>query len=126
MGSYSNKKCSCGRTFPLMHQLKGRSNDYIMAEDGRKFSLFNLGRFASLAPNVYEYQIIQEDYNQFTLLVVPNTSYDNEGEKMIAPAIKELFPKAEVDIKLVSFIKREPSGKFKSFKSKIKTSNQNI
>ncbi len=119
VGSMINKSCSCGRTFPLMNQIKGRSSDYMLTEDGRKISVFNLGRFASLAPNVYEYQIIQEDFNNFTLLIVPNKSYNNEGEQQIKPAIRELFPKARINIKLVSSIKREPSGKFKAFKSKV-------
>lgn len=119
IGRLSNKLCSCGRTFPLMKQIKGRSNDYMFTENGRKLSIFSLGRFATLAPNVYEYQIIQDDINLFTLLIVPNSSYNNEAEKMIIPAIKKYFPKAKININLVSSIEREPSGKFKAFKSKV-------
>jgi phenylacetate-coenzyme A ligase PaaK-like adenylate-forming protein len=126
IGSFINKSCSCGRTFPLMNQVKGRASDYLLTEDGRKFSVFNLGRFASLAPNVYEYQIIQEDFNSFTLLIVPNKSYNNEGEIIIKTAIKKLFPKAKININLVSSIKREHSGKFKAFKSQVNLSDQNI
>jgi phenylacetate-CoA ligase len=120
IGSYSNKNCTCGRTFPLMNQVKGRASDYMIKEDGTKFSVFSLGRFASLAPNVYEYQIIQENFNLFALFIVPNKSYNNEGELMIKPAIKKFFPEAKININLVPSIKREPSGKFKAFKSKVK------
>ena len=126
IGSHINKSCSCGRTFPLMNQIKGRSSDYMLAKDGRKFSVFNLGRFASLAPNVYEYQIIQEDYNVFTVLIVPAETYNNEGELIIKPSIQKLFPDALIKMELVSSIKREPSRKFKAFKSKVNLSDQNI
>ncbi len=126
IGSFINKSCSCGRTFPLMNQVKGRASDYLLTEDGRKFSVFNLGRFASLAPNVCEYQIIQKDFNSFNLLIVPNKSYNNEGEIIIEPAIRKLFPEAEININLVSFIKREHSGKFKAFKSQVNLSDKNI
>lgn len=119
IGSFSKKICSCGRTFPLMDQISGRASDYLVTEDGRKLSVFNLGRFADLAPNVCEYQIIQEDFNLFTLLIVPNKSYSNEGKRIIIPAIRQLFPQAEININLVPSIKRETSGKFKAFKSKI-------
>ncbi len=126
VGCFINKLCSCGRTFPLMNQISGRASDYMIAKDGRKISVFNLGRFSSLAPNVYEYQIIQEDFNTFTLFVVPNKSYNNEGELIIKPYIQKLFPDAVINIELVSSIKREPSGKFKAFKSKVNLSDQNI
>jgi phenylacetate-CoA ligase len=126
VGCFINKLCSCGRTFPLMNQIKGRSSDYMLAKDGRKFSVFNLGRFASLAPNVYEYQIIQEDYNVFTVLIVPAETYNNEGELIIKPSIQKLFPDALINMELVSSIKREPSRKFKAFKSKVNLSDQNI
>ena len=126
MGSFSSKPCTCGRTFPLMNQIKGRANDYLYTEEGKRLSIFSLGRFASLAPNVCEYQIIQENFNLFTLLIVPNKSYNNEGEKVIAPVIKEFFPSAQININLVSSIPREPSGKFKAFKSKVFISDQNI
>ena len=126
MGSFSSKPCTCGRTLPLMNQIKGRANDYLYTEEGKRLSIFSLGRFASLAPNVCEYQIIQENFNLFTLLIVPNKSYNNEGEKVIAPIIKEFFPSAQININLVSSIPREPSGKFKAFKSKVFISDQNI
>ena len=126
VGSLINTPCTCGRTFPLMSQLKGRTSDYLFTEDGKKLSIFSLGRFASLAPNVCEYQIIQESLNLFTLLIVPNKSYNNEGEKFIAAAIKEFFPNAEINIHLITSIPREPSGKFKAFKSKVHISGQNI
>lgn len=121
VGSYNNKYCTCGRTFPLMNQLEGRASDYMLKEDGTKVSVFSLGRFSSIAPNVRQYQIIQEDFNLFTLYIVPNKSYNNEGELVIKPAIEKLFPKAKIYINLVPSIKREPSGKFKAFKSKINT-----
>ena len=119
IGSLGKKICSCGRTFPLLNQISGRASDYLVTEDDRKLSVFNLGGFAGLAPNVCEYQIIQEDFNLFTILIVPNKSYNNEGKRKIIPAIKHFFPRAEINVNLVPSIKREPSGKFKAFKSNI-------
>lgn len=119
IASYSKKQCSCGRTFPLINQIKGRSNDYMVTEDGIKISFFS-PYFNELAPNVYEYQIIQENLNLFTVLIVPGKSYSNEGEKIFVPVIKNFSPRAEVDIKLVTAIERGPAGKFTAFKSNVK------
>ncbi len=121
MGSYNKKICSCGRTFPLMNPIKGRANDYMITNDGKKLSFFNIAYFDKLAPNVREYQIIQEDINSFTVLVVPGFSYNNHAEDVIVPAIKGFFPEAEIILNIVPSIEREPSGKFKAFKSKVNT-----
>jgi phenylacetate-CoA ligase len=120
IGCYSRSLCTCGRTFPLMTKILGRSNDYMITKDGRKFSYFNIARFDKLAPHVKEYQIIQEDFDTFTVLIIPGKTYCNEGNEIIAPALKKCFPDAVVDINLVIEIRRESSGKFKAFKSKIK------
>ena len=119
IASYSKEKCPCGRTFPLINQIKGRANDYMIAEDGRKISFFN-PYFKELAPRVYEYQIIQKDLNSFTVLIVPGKSYRYEGEKIFIPVIKRFFPYSNVDLKIVEKIEREKSGKFMAFKSKVK------
>ncbi len=119
IASYSEQKCTCGRTFPLINEIKGRKNDYMISEDGRKISFFT-SSFNHLAPRVYEYQIIQEGINIFKVLIVPGKSYTSEGENIFKPVIKRFFPNAVIDIKLVDAIERAPSGKFAAFKSMVK------
>jgi phenylacetate-CoA ligase len=116
IASYCKDQCPCGRTFPLITQIKGRTNDYMITEDGNRISFFNY-YFKGLAPHVYEYQIIQEDLNLLTIFIVPGKSYNDEAEKIFIPIMRKFFPNAKIDIKLVSSIEREPSGKFKAFKS---------
>jgi phenylacetate-CoA ligase len=120
IGSYSGQPCPCGRTFPIMSQIKGRANDYMVTEDGRKISFTNIGNFGVMAPHVYEYQIIQDNVNSFTVFIVPGNSYNDEGKKIFTPAIKKFFPNASINIKLVSAIEREPSGKLRELKSNVK------
>ncbi len=119
IGSYSEKQCSCGRTFPLMNQIKGRTNDYMITPDGKRLSYFNIANFDKLAPNVREYQIVQEDINYFNVFVVPGIEYNNQGENTFIPVIKKIFPDAKIKINLVPNIEREQSGKFKAFKSMV-------
>jgi phenylacetate-CoA ligase len=119
IASYSGQMCPCGRTFPLINQINGRKNDYMISDDGSKISYFT-SYFNGLAPNVFEYQIIQEDINLFKVLIVPGKSYKSEGENIFIPVIKKFFPNAEIDIKLVKAIERAPSGKFAAFKSMVK------
>jgi phenylacetate-CoA ligase len=120
IGSYSEQPCSCGRTFPLMNQIKGRANDYMITEDGRRLSFFAIAHFDVMAPNVYEYQIIQEGVNLFNVFIVPSNSYNDEGRKFFIPVIKKISPHATININIVPAIKREMSGKFRAFKSNVK------
>lgn len=121
IGSYSDKPCSCSRTFPMLNKIEGRANDYMVTEDGRKLSFFNIAYFDKLAPNVREYQIVQEDFNIFNIFIVPGLGYKNHGENVIMPAIKKFFPYGDIKVNIVSKIEREQSGKFKAFKSKVNT-----
>jgi phenylacetate-CoA ligase len=119
IGSYSQKPCSCVRTFPLMNTIYGRANDYMIRSDGNRLSYTGIAHFDKLAPNVREYQIVQEDIDFFNVYVVPGIDYDNHGEKIIVPKIKKFFPNARIAVNVVPKIEREQSGKFKAFKSKV-------
>jgi phenylacetate-CoA ligase len=121
VGSYNEQQCSCGRTFPLMNQINGRANDYMITEDGRKISFFAVAHFDVMAPHVYEYKIIQEEVNLFNVYIVPSNSYNNEGRDFFVPVIKKFFPNAKININIVPAIKREISGKFRAFKSNVKS-----
>ena len=60
IGRYTNEKCSCGRTLPLMEMIGGRSDDFAVYENGvEKSPRSFLGLFDDLVEFLHEYQIIQ-------------------------------------------------------------------
>ncbi len=121
IGSYSSSACPCGRTFPLINKISGRSDDYMITGDGKKLSFVNLGSYwHPLTKYVHEYQVIQEDTSDFTIFIVPNNSFDNSCREIIITEITRYFPGAKINIKLVPAIQRTESGKYKTFISKIK------
>ena len=127
ISSYSTQSCSCGRTFPLLNKIQGRSDDYMITAEGKRLSFVTLGAYwHPLTKFVDEYQLIQEDVNSFTIFIVPNKSFNDECRNIIASEITKYFPHANIDIKLVPFIKREESGKLLTFKSNIKWSHPSI
>jgi phenylacetate-CoA ligase len=125
IGIYRDRSCPCGRTFPLLTKIQGRSEDYMITLDGRKIPFVNIVAYwNSLTEFVHEYQVIQEDVNTFIVFVVPKNSFGNEANKTIIYGINKFFPDAYIDIKPVSAIEREKSGKFCAFKSNVKSSNR--
>ena len=122
LASYTDQPCSCGRTLPLMDVSTGRVADYAVTSDGRKVSsTVFLGSLQHLGKYIHEFQVIQEDLNLFTALIVPTSSYhENVGAQIIDDLLGDL-PDAAIDIRLVQKIDREKSGKLKVFKSFMKT-----
>lgn len=119
-GSYTDKPCSCGRTFPLMNVIAGRTVDYAVCEGGHKKSPTTfLGRLVPLAEFTREYQIIQKEVKSFKVFVVPLREFDPEIERMIKENLWKVFPESTVDIQWVDKIGRSPSGKFRVFISEV-------
>ena len=103
ISSYKAQQCSCGRTFPLLNKIKGRADDYMITAEGKKISFVSLGSYwHPLTKFVDEYQLIQENVNSFTVLIVPNKSFNDTCRNIIVSEINKYFPGANIDIKLVS------------------------
>ena len=118
LATFSDKPCSCGRTFPLMEIIAGRMYDYGKKGDGTKVPstaltslMWFLGKF------IHEFQIIQEGIDLFSVLIVPTKFYSDKTKKEVVKGIRRYFPKAKIKIHLVDQIKRDASGKFRDFKT---------
>jgi phenylacetate-coenzyme A ligase PaaK-like adenylate-forming protein len=121
IGSFSKLSCRCGRSFPLLTEIKGRSDNYMITPNGKKLSFVNLGAYwHSLTNYVHEYQVIQKDPDNFSVFLVPNSNYNDTCREIITFEILKYFPNANIDIKLVQSIKRHGDGKFMTFISKLK------
>lgn len=118
LAAYTDKPCSCGRTFPLMKVIAGRKFDYAQKSDGTKVSSTSLSyHLWFLEKYIHEFQIIQEGIDLFTVLLVPTKFYSEKIRFEAEKDIRRYFPKAKIKICLVDQIKRETSGKLIDFKT---------
>jgi phenylacetate-CoA ligase len=63
--------CPCGRGFPLMRSIEGRSDDHIFLQNGRLISpLVVLIQFRAI-PGIYRFQLVQETIDQITVFIEP-------------------------------------------------------
>jgi len=116
----SDRPCVCGRSFPLMSMICGRTYDYAIAVDKSLRSPANfLAKFDALADFAYEFQVIQQAIDQFEVLIVPSNLFRDNIKEMIRQLITEEFPHTTVRVNLVSRIERGQSGKFSAFISKV-------
>jgi phenylacetate-CoA ligase len=119
-GTYSTTPCPCERPFPLMTGLQGRTHDYVVTKTGGRISstilLAEVDRFASY---VEAFQIVQEDFDLFTLNLIPKKQYNQSVAEQIQSRFISLFPDAVVRIALSESLHQEGSGKVMPFKSDI-------
>ena len=108
--------CSCGRGFPLLGRLEGRSLDCLRTPSGDEISPAILGHFLFVYHDhleaVRHYQLIQETDTRANLLVVPGEGWDEERRERLRSDLKQLLgDQMHVDVQVVSEIRPEKSGK---------------
>ncbi len=76
--------CPCGRGYPMMEILEGRNEDIFVLPDGREVPSPRVAGVRVILDTTLaakRYQIIQEDYDVFTLRIVPTEQFTEEIEK---------------------------------------------
>ena len=113
-------RCGCGRTFPLMKVVAGRSDDMIVHRDGRLESPMSMTySMHQLSDFIREYQILQNDIGIFTVRIVPAIPIDDRIEQRLVDAIKSHCPNAEVTVQSVQKLSRTPAAKLKAFVNEV-------
>ena len=112
------QSCSCGRSFPVVEKIIGRTDDVLVLRDGRR-----VGRldpvFKGLV-SIKEAQIIQTDFDSVVLNILPGVNYDKgEGERVVDELKKRLGRQVTIEVRIVDKIPRTAAGKFRAVVSKV-------
>jgi phenylacetate-CoA ligase len=114
----SIKECECGRNMPIVEELVGRLEDTVIGKDGRETVRFH-GIFVGL-DHIREGQIIQEDYDRFTLRLAVCPRFCDLDKQMINDRFYQRLGKVVLNFEFVDQIERTERGKFKAVISKVK------
>lgn len=112
---------SNGPNMPVVSSIVGRMDDIITLRDGRQLSSFN--RFFADINEILEVQVVQTDYEDFQLNLVPSPDYNSGTENHILRSITERIGVVNVSINLLNHIPRNSNGKFKAVVSSVKQSS---
>lgn len=115
----SEERCLCGRNFPVIEKLVGRTDDILVTPDGRR-----IGRldpvFKGLT-SVKEAQIVQVAIDKVIVRVVPGGTFVESDRRAIMDELsKRLGPFVEIGIETVLEIPRTNAGKFRAVVSLAK------
>ena len=108
--------CACGRGFPLLGEIEGRSLECVRTPSGGEISPAVLGHFLFVYHDhleaVKHYQLVQEGSDQLRLLIVPGAGWDEDRRVRLQSDLKDLIGKdMDVHVETVSEIPAENSGK---------------
>lgn len=117
----SDHKCDCGKCFPVIESILGRTDDLIVTPSGR-----TIGRLDPVFKGlsfIRETQIVQEKIDKITVNLVKDAGFSNDtAETLRNELIRRIGDDVEISINIVDHIPRTKSGKFRSVISYISQS----
>jgi len=123
IGSWTGTACSCGRAFPLLSKIWGRSSDFIVTpEDKLIHSVFFTHLFYDM-PDVALFQINQKDLHNIGVYLVLRPGIREYPALLLRERLRRAFgPNIAFSVEVVSEIKRPPSGKHRFTVSSVRPS----
>lgn len=121
VGVWSSQPCPCGRSLPILRELAGRQDDFVILEDGRTFSprLFTL-ILRSLVEEIAQYAVRQTQPDKLLVQVVAGPGFTRCTPETIVKQIqKQVGQGLEVKVEVVTEIERDRSGKIRSVVSTL-------
>jgi len=105
--------CSCGRGYPMMKDLAGRTTDVFYLPDGSKVPGVSLtNRVAQVIPGVDQMQVVQETLEEFHIRYVPGAAFRQADLEFLGEKLRKFFPPpTRFVFERVEQIPREKSGK---------------
>lgn len=112
IASFAQTTCQCGLDTPILTNIQGRKDDYIITPDGRK-----IGRLSPVLKDmpVESAQYIQTQIDSITVKVVPTNDFDRDTYNQVIKKIQaRIGLDTKISIELVSEIPRGPGGKLQN------------
>jgi phenylacetate-CoA ligase len=112
--------CACGRAYPTVKSIYGRTGQMLRTPSGRHFGPTLLARIAKAAHNILESQIIQDEIDHIILNYVPKDNFSAADMEEFQRHMVRHFPSdLKIEFKQVDRVERTKSGKANFFISKI-------
>jgi phenylacetate-coenzyme A ligase PaaK-like adenylate-forming protein len=121
IGVLSDEKCSCGRGLQVLKEVRGRTTDFVIAQDGTVLHGLALIYVLRDLPGVASFKIVQESCERTVVYIVKNAEYlEISGEKIIHAFKDRLGSTVEIKLCYVNELENEKSGKFRYVVSHVK------
>lgn len=113
MGVYTSHLCPCGRHYPLLMKIEGRTQEFIINKMGDKLPMTGMyGIIPNSSNFVKEYQFFQREPGELILKIVRYNGFSDKDEHLIVQRLlKTLGAEFQIVVEYVNTVKRTPAGK---------------
>ena len=116
----ASRACACQRNFPMLEQILGRQDDFILTRDGRY-----VGRLDPVfkgLESIRKAQIVQETVDRLRIRVVPGEGFSPRDMDSVRHELqKRLGTEVECNFEVVDDIPLGPGGKFRAVISRVRS-----
>ena len=122
--TFSENKCSCGRSLPVIDSIHGRAYDILQMPSGKKVHpeaiIYVFEDIQSKTNAFKQFQVIQISRTEIKVNIIPGDRWCSDVQLELVDALKrDLDNDIFYEINLVNSIEREKSGKMRLVKSNI-------
>ena len=122
IGVVSSRRCGCGRALPMLERVEGRSNDTVLAPDGRIINSLALIYAVREIPGVARFRIYQKSPDRFHMQIVKNADFSQASEERIRHGWTQLMrAPVTVTFEYLAELELERSGKFRHVISELES-----
>ncbi len=119
-GILEDRPCSCGRNLPLIKEIQGRSNDFLVAANGVMMHEVDFTGILRNQPEIKYFKVVQETLEYVHIYIVSKPNLDHSLIQRIEQTFKtRLGQTVNIIIDQVAEIPAEKSGKFRYVVSKV-------
>jgi phenylacetate-CoA ligase len=125
VGIFSEQPCACGRQFPIIQSIVGRSDDFIVLSNGRWISPFSAMHVCYDVPGVKRYKIVQEEHDRIIIFLEPMHKGDDVKAAIRANCTILFGPQLHVEF-VIGPIVHEQGKKIRTVTSKLAGSRTRV
>ncbi len=116
----ADHRCPCGRELPVVDELLGRADDYVVTPDGRSVGPAPLSLAFQGVPGIREAQIRQDSVHAVDVFLVVDDTFDDERQRTLDQELRDrLGAEIEIHYERVEAIVRTVWGKRRLVDSRI-------
>lgn len=117
---FDDRACACGRGLPILREIQGRSNDFVVAANGTVMQGAALTYLIRDMPGISAFKIVQESRELTRVLLVVGEEFDRaRGSDIVSNFKRRLGDTVDIQIQFVDEIKAEKSGKYRYIVSHV-------
>ena len=115
-----NRSCRCGLGLPMLREVQGRSNDFLIATDGAAMPCKAFSFLLREIPGVDSFKVTQESIDHTRIVLVTSVGYASDSAQYLVNGFRRrLGSEVRVEIEYTDALSREKTGKFRDVTSKV-------